>query len=96
MPSAFNFAVSPFDCLDHEERQLVRDHLDIAYFRAGEVVLHDTTALRRAERMRADFVANASHELKTPIAGLAGFIETLRVHAKEDPGARDIVVMDEL
>ncbi len=42
------------------------------------IVLHDTTALRRAERMRADFVANASHELKTPIAGLAGFIETLR------------------
>ncbi len=47
------------------------------------IVLHDTTALRRAERMRADFVANASHELKTPIAGLAGFIETLR-----GPGAR--------
>ncbi|MEY4749506.1 MAG: hypothetical protein RIQ60_1720 [Pseudomonadota bacterium] len=39
MPSAFNFAASPFDSLDHEERQMVRDHLDIAYFRAGEVVL---------------------------------------------------------
>ena len=47
------------------------------------IVLHDTTALRRAERMRADFVANASHELKTPIAGIMGFIETLR-----GPGAR--------
>ena len=46
------------------------------------IVLHDTTALRRAERMRADFVANASHELKTPIAGLAGFIETLRGPAR--------------
>jgi two-component system phosphate regulon sensor histidine kinase PhoR len=53
------------------------------------VVLHDTTALRRAERMRADFVANASHELKTPIAGLAGFIETLRGPARDDAGARE-------
>ena len=53
------------------------------------IVLHDTTALRRAERMRADFVANASHELKTPIAGLAGFIETLRGPAREDEAARE-------
>ena len=53
------------------------------------VVLHDTTAQRRAERMRADFVANASHELKTPIAGLAGFIETLRGPARDDTAARE-------
>jgi two-component system phosphate regulon sensor histidine kinase PhoR len=53
------------------------------------IVLHDTTALRRAERMRADFVANASHELKTPIAGLAGFIETLRGPARDDAVARE-------
>ena len=53
------------------------------------IVLHDTTALRRAERMRADFVANASHELKTPIAGLAGFIETLRGPARDDRAARE-------
>jgi two-component system phosphate regulon sensor histidine kinase PhoR len=53
------------------------------------IVLHDTTALRRAERMRADFVANASHELKTPIAGLAGFIETLRGPARDDTTARE-------
>lgn len=53
------------------------------------LVLHDTTALRRAERMRADFVANASHELKTPIAGLAGFIETLRGPARDDVAARE-------
>ena len=53
------------------------------------IVLHDTTALRRAERMRADFVANASHELKTPIAGLVGFIETLRGPARDDADARE-------
>jgi len=53
------------------------------------IVLHDTTALRRAERMRADFVANASHELKTPIAGITGFIETLRGPARDDADARE-------
>ncbi len=53
------------------------------------IVLHDTTALRRAERMRADFVANASHELKTPIAGITGFIETLRGPARDDATARE-------
>ena len=53
------------------------------------IVLHDTTALRRAERMRADFVANASHELKTPIAGITGFIETLRGPARDDGAARE-------
>lgn len=53
------------------------------------IVLHDTTALRRAERMRADFVANASHELKTPIAGITGFIETLRGPARDDAAARE-------
>lgn len=53
------------------------------------IVLHDTTALRRAERMRADFIANASHELKTPIAGITGFVETLRGPARDDPAARE-------
>src|SRR4029450_623277 len=53
------------------------------------IVLHDTTALRRAERMRADFVANASHELKTPIAGLAGFIDPLRGPGGDDASARE-------
>ena len=51
--------------------------------------LRDETDARRNERMRADFLANASHELRTPLASLAGFIETLRGHAKDDPGARD-------
>lgn len=39
MPSAFNFAISPFDCLTADERTLVRDNLDIAYFREGDAVL---------------------------------------------------------
>ena len=39
MPNAFNFAVSPFDCLDAEQRQLVRDHVDIDVVRAGQAML---------------------------------------------------------
>lgn len=53
------------------------------------VLLRDETDVRRMELMRVDFLANASHELKTPLASLAGFIETLKGHAKEDPKARD-------
>ncbi len=39
MPNAFNFSASPFDCLTPAEQQQVRAHVDIAYFREGEVVL---------------------------------------------------------
>ena len=42
------------------------------------IQLIDQTARAAAERMRVDFVANASHELKTPLASLLGYIETLR------------------
>ena len=53
------------------------------------VVLRDETEVRRMELMRVDFLANASHELKTPLASLSGFIETLKGHARDDPKARD-------
>lgn len=53
------------------------------------VQLRDVTEARQIEAMRADFVAFASHELKTPLASLSGFIDTLRGHAKDDPAARD-------
>ena len=52
------------------------------------VLCRDVTATRRAERQRADFVANVSHELKTPLASLHGFIETLQGPAREDAAAR--------
>jgi CBS domain-containing protein len=39
VPSAFNFSASPFDCLSTDERRLVREHLDIAYFREGHTIL---------------------------------------------------------
>ncbi|MCG1010233.1 HAMP domain-containing protein [Salinicoccus sp. ID82-1] len=41
------------------------------------VVLHDITNIRRLEKMRSDFVANVSHELKTPVTSVSGFSETL-------------------
>jgi len=41
------------------------------------VVLHDITQLRRLENIRRDFVANVSHELKTPVTSIKGFVETL-------------------
>jgi two-component system, OmpR family, phosphate regulon sensor histidine kinase PhoR len=53
------------------------------------LTLHDITALKAAEQMRADFVANAGHELKTPLASLVGFIETLLGAARDDAVARD-------
>lgn len=56
--------------------------------RAVLVLLHDITDARRVEAMRVDFVANASHELKTPLASLSGFIDTLRGHARDDPEAQ--------
>ena len=39
MPNAFDFSASPFDCLDAGEQRLVRDSVDIAYFREGETIL---------------------------------------------------------
>ncbi len=57
--------------------------------RAVLIVLRDVTEARRVEDMRVDFVAFASHELKTPLASLSGFIDTLRGHAKGDPEAQE-------
>ncbi|MED3650527.1 two-component system histidine kinase PnpS [Heyndrickxia sporothermodurans] len=48
-------------------------------------VLHDITDIRRLEKMRSEFVANVSHELKTPITSLKGFAETLLDGAMYDP-----------
>jgi two-component system phosphate regulon sensor histidine kinase PhoR len=48
------------------------------------IVLHDITELRRLERVRQDFVANVSHEFKTPLTAIQGFAETLLGGALED------------
>jgi two-component system phosphate regulon sensor histidine kinase PhoR len=48
-------------------------------------VLHEITELRRLEQVRRDFVANVSHELKTPLTSIQGFAETLLGGALDDP-----------
>jgi len=51
------------------------------------VVLHDITELRRLEQIRRDFVANASHELRTPVTVLQANAETLLDGALDEPEA---------
>ena len=54
------------------------------------VVINDVTRLRLLENMRRDFVANASHELKTPLTAIKGFVETLINNpVTEDPAEAD-------
>jgi two-component system, OmpR family, phosphate regulon sensor histidine kinase PhoR len=49
------------------------------------IVLHDITQIHRLEEVRRDFVANVSHELKTPITSIKGFVETLQEGALDKP-----------
>jgi two-component system phosphate regulon sensor histidine kinase PhoR len=63
--------------------------MTVSPLNAGEasgavVVLHDITDLRRLERVRRDFVANVSHEFKTPLTAIQGFAETLLGGAIDD------------
>jgi len=48
------------------------------------LVFHDLTRLKKLERMRVDFVANVTHEIKTPLTAILGFVETLQEGAIED------------
>ena len=56
--------------------------------KSAVLVLHDITELRRLERVRRDFVANVSHEFKTPLTAIQGFAETLLGGALEDKANR--------
>lgn len=53
------------------------------------VVLHDVTRLRGLERVRRDFVANVSHEIKTPLTAIRGLVETLLDDRAMDAGTRE-------
>src|SRR5687768_8394742 len=76
------------------ETPIGRDRLLIADLKRLDaervlIALKDASAEHRLERLRSDFIANVSHELKTPIATLTGFIETLRGPAKGDLDAHE-------
>ena len=57
----------------------------VAFLSVAVIMLNDTTKIRRLENIRKDFVANVSHELKTPITSIKGFVETLLDGSVKDP-----------
>lgn len=60
--------------------------LDAVGQRMGALlVMNDVTQLRRLETMRSDFAANVSHEIKTPLTAIQGFVETLAQGSVDDP-----------
>jgi len=99
MERAFNGEIPP--SLPVHVLQPTERHIDVDFSQAILIdpedkrsaivfaVLADRTQSKIDREQRADFLANASHELKTPIASLKGYIETLLGHAKDDPVARE-------
>ncbi|WP_299851777.1 ATP-binding protein [uncultured Roseovarius sp.] len=67
----------------------VKTVTDLEQFAAPTLVLtfEDQTPLRIAKSMRSDFVANVSHEIRSPLTAISGFVETLQGDGKDDPEA---------
>jgi two-component system, OmpR family, phosphate regulon sensor histidine kinase PhoR len=79
---SFSVTAAPVKALDSATSE---HDLAAAKPSGAVVVLHDVTELRRLERVRQDFVANVSHEFKTPLTAIQGFAETLLGGALDDP-----------
>jgi two-component system phosphate regulon sensor histidine kinase PhoR len=70
-PLLLNVNIAPIKGLPGEESKTI-------------MAFHDVTQLRKLERVRADFVANVTHEIKTPLTAILGFVQTLQEGAMED------------
>ncbi|MFH1686512.1 MAG: ATP-binding protein [bacterium] len=85
--------------LSNDSDRLVEVSASVLRDAAGQgigavLVLNDVTRLRRLENVRREFVANVSHELKTPITSIVGSVETLLDGAMNDPeDARNFLEM---
>ncbi len=100
-PEIVRFVLAVLDSDEPVERELILHGQGMHYIQAhgapirtaqrgrsgAVVVLNDVTRLRRLETVRKDFVANVSHELKTPITSIRASVETLIDGASEDPQA---------
>jgi two-component system phosphate regulon sensor histidine kinase PhoR len=97
-PDLRRFALTAIDCRDPVEDDLLlrglRDRTirlrgtalrDASGDGGAVIVLNDVTEMQRLANIRRDFVANVSHELKTPVASIKGFVETLLDGAVDDP-----------
>lgn len=62
---------------------------DVSGERGVMLCFRDVTSLRQIDQMRRDFVANVSHELRSPLTAILGFIETLQGPARNDPDISD-------
>jgi two-component system phosphate regulon sensor histidine kinase PhoR len=96
-PDLRRFALTAIDCREPVEDDLllrgIRDRTirlrgtalrDDSGDGGAVIVLNDVTEVQRLENVRRDFVANVSHELKTPVASIKGFVETLLDGALDD------------
>ncbi|MSR46366.1 MAG: HAMP domain-containing protein [Planctomycetes bacterium] len=88
--------VRPDGAHSREVRHVEGDREQVLLVRAASLpsggavaALLDVTELRRLERVRRDFVANVSHELKTPLAAMRGLVETLVDDTAMEPAVRE-------